>query len=812
MSVTNLRKLSLERALLRLLEFRHGIPALVTLIAILTLATACAVLHLADRPFDTDLASLLPDKLAPRLSEGLEAQLRERLAGSDASQIVAVVSVRPGDEKTLHKAALAWEEVALTNPAVSRLPEAASGRSAIRIPQAAGNVLAASDRKALERLAALPAAEAGGLLAARAAACLSPASPRLLGFDADPFCSFDKWLLERAGETPWREAADGDRKWLHLAGVEKGDVSLALILSADSGIIASGNAGLAETLARAAKAAQDAAPDFSVSVSAAGVPLFTDAIASRAQREISLIGTVSTVGVALFAWLLFGRLRVILLLAGTVAAGFLIALGAAFCVFHTLSLVTFVFGATLIGVSVDYPAHWVALRRPGETALERRRRLIGPLLCAALSSAAAYGALALAPLPGLRQMALLAATGLLGALLTVLAGLPWLERGLASGAGDDTRTLTFLARKLPGLPRLNAQTIRRPWALGLLAAWMALLACGLARLELASGVRDLQSAPASLIAAQQEVSRAMRLPSPAQCFVTEAKTLDEALGLETALRGVIAADPRLSGVTATSLSAWLPDARTQDENRALSRRALSLAAPALESALGAAPKGPGEERLTLDALLATPLGGEARKLVLRNDPEGAALLTLLSGVGPGELAALREATEKLDGVHFIDITQGMSEGLERHRDAILALLAGGVAALWLTLSLRFRAESWRAVTPAAAGLLTAAAVLGLLGLPLTLFAALGMVLLLGLGVDCGIFFTERPDDGRMAAAVLFSGVTTMLSFGLLALSSTPALAVFGVTLLAGDVAIWIAAPLLRPVKERANDTSRTASA
>ena len=154
----------------------------------------------------------------------------------------------------------------------------------------------------------------------------------------------------------------------------------------------------------------------------------------------------------------------------------------------------------------------------------------------------------------------------------------------------------------------------------------------------------------------------------------------------------------------------------------------------------------------------------------------------------------------------------MSDGLEHHRDAILTLLAGGVAALWLTLSLRFRAESWRAVTPAAAGLLTAAAVLGLLGLPLTLFAALGMVLLLGLGVDCGIFFTERPDDGRMAAAVLFSGVTTMLSFGLLALSSTPALAVFGVTLLAGDVAIWIAAPLLRPVKERANDTSRTASA
>ena len=85
-------------------------------------------------------------------------------------------------------------------------------------------------------------------------------------------------------------------------------------------------------------------------------------------------------------------------------------------------------------------------------------------------------------------------------------------------------------------------------------------------------------------------------------------------------------------------------------------------------------------------------------------------------------------------------------------------------------------------------------------IPMTLFTALGCVLLLGLGVDYGIFLTARPDDGRTSAAVLFSGVTTMLSFGLLAFSSTPALSSFGLTLLVGQTTIWAATPLLRPKK------------
>ena len=49
--------------------------------------------------------------------------------------------------------------------------------------------------------------------------------------------------------------------------------------------------------------------------------------------------------------------------------------------------------------------------------------------------------------------------------------------------------------------------------------------------------------------------------------------------------------------------------------------------------------------------------------------------------------------------------------------------------------------------PSALGILAALAVFGWTGTPVTIFTALGLVLVLGLGVDYGIFLTGSPSDG-----------------------------------------------------------------
>lgn len=791
----------------RFLDLMRGWLALALLFVLLAVSALTAATHLSERPFDADLSSLLPDALAPALPPGLEAKLRDRLAKNESSSIAALVTVRRAGaagaelDADARRAALAFEAKLLENRAVRRgVFEGASGLPAL--PAAAGNLLTAADRRALEAFVKLPPQAAGARLTARAAACLSPASPRLLGFTNDPFCTFDHWLLERLASLPWTKTTAEGRDWVMVKRPDAGERTLLLLFSADEKAVAAGEAGLARSLAEAKAAAAAAVPG--AEAIAAGVPLFTDAIASRAEREVAFIGIVSTAGVLVFAWLLFGRLATVAAMSVTVAAGFLMALALTFALFGTLSLVTFVFGATLIGVSVDYSSHWMALKRPDESPWARRRRLLTSLLFAAGSSAAAYAALLLTPLPGLRQMAVLAAAGLLGTLFTVLALLPFCERFAPK---RTTRLMAKLEAALPRIPRLNRAAFRSPAALAGLALFAAFLVFGLSRLEFASGIRDLQGAPASLIAEQRQVAETIRMPSPAQAFVIEGATVDEALEKELRLRARLAAAPALRHITPAGLSEWLPPTARQNADRALVRKAVDLTAPTLEALLGALPAGPGGLALTEADVGSTPLKRLLSQYVLTDESStengtksGAALLLTLAGVGPGDPEQLAKAAADLGlpGVHFVDITRGMSDGLSLYRDRVLVLLAIGLAALWALLALRFRGAAWRAVAPTVVGILTAAAVLGACGAPLTLFAALAMVLLTGLGVDYGIFLTGNPNDGRTGAAILFSGVTTMLSFGLLAFSSTPALSVFGLTVLSGQAAIWAATPLLRP--------------
>jgi predicted exporter len=90
------------------------------------------------------------------------------------------------------------------------------------------------------------------------------------------------------------------------------------------------------------------------------------------------------------------------------------------------------------------------------------------------------------------------------------------------------------------------------------------------------------------------------------------------------------------------------------------------------------------------------------------------------------------------------------------------------------------------------------ALLGWLGVPLQLFSVLALVLLLGVGVDYGIFLLEHPGDGVSWLAIVLGASSTLLSFGLLALSATPALRAFGLTMLAGIGAVWALSPCFRP--------------
>jgi len=149
-------------------------------------------------------------------------------------------------------------------------------------------------------------------------------------------------------------------------------------------------------------------------------------------------------------------------------------------------------------------------------------------------------------------------------------------------------------------------------------------------------------------------------------------------------------------------------------------------------------------------------------------------------------------------VRWVDRTGDVSVLLGHYRTGMSWLLLAGFVAVAVTLFLRYRHAAWRALVPTVLATLLTLAALGWLGEPLQLFTVLALMLLLGMGVDYGIFLLEHPSDGASWLAVCLGAASTLLAFGLLALSATPALHAFGLAMLLGIGLVWLLSPFFRP--------------
>ena len=287
---------------------------------------------------------------------------------------------------------------------------------------------------------------------------------------------------------------------------------------------------------------------------------------------------------------------------------------------------------------------------------------------------------------------------------------------------------------------------------------------------------------------------------------------EELLRREEALTDALAAEAaagRLGGWRA--VSDWVPSQARQadDARRVRQAEAVALArAAALTGEEGGA-RGPvdgsgdnpggddGGTGVTPQAWLSQPLSAPLRPLWLGTVGDDAGSVVMLQGVARESLPALAAVATSLPGVRWVDRSADYSALLGHYRRQMSWLLLAGYAAVAVLLFARYGRSAWRALLPTALAALLCLSLLGWLGVPLQLFGVLAQLLLLGMGVDYGIFLLEHRGDGASWLAVCLGAASTTLAFGLLALSATPALHGFGLSLLFGIGLVWLLSPCLR---------------
>jgi predicted exporter len=630
--------------------------------------------------------------------------------------------------------------------------------------------------------------------------------PRLGAWQDDPFGLFSSWVQTRAQETPVRPR-DGK---LFVEAEGRSYVVLLMRLRQPAFAMATQQAVM--PVANAAKqAALQAVP--SSEIITAGVVLHAAAASTQAAGEMSTIGIGSLLGILLMMWLSFRSLKPIALIAVSIGIGCLGALSVCWLLFGQIHLLTLVFGASLIGIAQDYGIYFLCCRLRADhqpnTGPRNLLRKIWPGLCLTLAAALiGYLGLALTPFPGLRQMAVFSALGLIFAWLTVLCWFPiFTDNGKLRAS---TAALAF------GASRARWPLLRGNLAGYSVAALFILFAAfGIARLHVSDDIRSLQKTPPDLLADQLKLSRLLDAPTPVQFYLIRADTTEQLLqreeALQTRLQALIGRKV-ISGYQA--ISSWSPSAKQQQENQQLARSALLAAdgpLPAIAQQIGedaawiakmkagiAAP----QAILTPDAFLRTPAGEPSRYLWLGQiaDQTGraryASIVALRGLNNYANLPLLARAADPQQEVQWVDKVGEISAVLGSYRRYMSWVAAGAYLAIFALLFWRYRLSAWRILlAPAAASIATLAA-LGWLGLPLQLFHVLALMLILGLGVDYGIFLREEPNrQDRFAwLAVGLSAVSALLAFGLLALSQTPPLHAFGLTMLIGMAIVWLLSP------------------
>jgi predicted exporter len=727
---------------------------------------------------NTDVLALLPvNEQAPEVTLATRA-----LSDRAARQVVVLVGAK--DWADARSAAAAWRQAVAASGAplvLSGVPSGTDLASTLAYYRPWRDRFLTSAQR--ERLAAEPVASQ--VQSAIAALYRPGMGAKLSDWISDPLALWPDWWAARSGESRAR-LRDGE---LWVSGDDKEWVVL-LCETKGSAFALSGNAVLGAALQAAADAARRVQPE--VQLLAAGVPLHAEAAAVQASREVNTIGWGSLAAVLLLVWLAFRSFRPMALVAVSLAVGTATAVSVTAWVFGEVHLLTLVFGASLVGVAEDYGIHYFAMRQAQPGAQPRRlMALLLPGLVLALStSVLAYLVLGVAPFPGLRQMALFSAVGLVAAFLTVACWFPWLDRGSIA----PSRFAEAVAASLPRWPRLRAPM----WVWGLVLAFTA---AGCWQLRGSDDLRQLQSSPAELVRAQVDVGRLLGLPGVAQFYLVRGSSADEVLVREEVLKqrldGLVK-EGRLVGYSA--VSDWVPSLARQQSNAELSARVESQVLSGVGGLLGEALRRPdfASQPLALEAWLAAPVSFAGRKLWLGDINGAKTSVVMLRGLHDvNALPLLEAAADGLPGVRWVDKVAEISSLLGRYRMAMTGLLVAGHVLVFALLWWRYRRLAWRAWLPTFLATVLTLALLGWLGQPFQLFNVLALLLLLGIGVDYGIFLLEHQGDGSAWLAVVLGAGSTWLAFGLLGLSSTPALRAFGLTLLFGIALVWVLSPCLR---------------
>ncbi len=547
-------------------------------------------------------------------------------------------------------------------------------------------------------------------------------------------------------------------------------------------------------------------PSSSLTLIRSGPSVFAVQSREGIKQDATWLSTVGAGFVIALLLVTYRSLTILCLSLVPLVTGLLVAGITVFCTFGFIHGMTLAFGATLIGVAIDYPLHACAHLKAGRSAKQTVMGVWPTIRLGATTTAIGYGAMLFSSFPGLSQLGLFAIVGL----LTAAASTRWLLPALAPS--KITKPIAWAAW-LPLQDVSSKLFIIVPITMMLSFSYLMLSEKPFWEMDIA----NLSPVPQNLRDRDAWLRKDLGAPAVRDMIVVvapnEQQVLEQSEGLKATLEQLVdrghmagyemAADYLPSIRLQKSRQQALPDRETLQKHLTEAQHNLpfrpGLFNPFVQSIASAKNLVP----LGNQTIQGTPLDTKIGTLLypLHDQWVGTILIRDVQN-----RHAIQDAirAESLPTVHFLDLKFESNHMVTTYRQEVLTYLAIGIACLMVILGIGLQsfAKVATVLFPIAASIMLDLSVLHALGERLSLFHLAALLLVFGIGLDYTLFFQRShktaAERQQTISAIIVCSLTTISVFGLLASSQTPVLRGIGLTAFFGSLSCFLFAAICSP--------------
>ena len=527
--------------------------------------------------------------------------------------------------------------------------------------------------------------------------------------------------------------------------------------------------------------------DEEIKIYISGVPIHAYYSQKSAQKEITIISAVSLIFICLIFLFIFKSVKPYIISMISIAVSSATSFFLLSILLDSIHIFTFVFGTSLIGVSLDYSIHFITEWYNEKDKKEVLRKILPSMSLSFMTTIASYFALSLTSLSLLKQTALFSIFGLASSFLTVIIIYPIIFK-------NDNRFLREnILNKTKNILSGYVDFLNIKFVLFLTIFVILISIINIPKLKVNFSSNQLYNPPDFLTYNETEIYKRLNSSLSRNIIISRGNSLTEALENEETLENYFTNYRALSKIFYSKSRQreniklvednLMPLLKKQTEDLGFDNEIYNKIKMEFENSKN--------EFLNIEDLIENM--SELKKLIVKNNGK----YFIISTTDEIETKIIEN-----ENIKIFNINYEINEALDKTaRTAIKTALIAYVIIFFFMIIFLSKKHAVAIMIIQIISIFVNLSVHSIFNFTINIFSVFALILSIGISIDYCIFFSKSKAKKEVTFLSIFLAmITTALSFGTLSFSGFIPVKSFGLFLFIGILVTFLLSPVLLTLK------------